>query len=563
MQTKDTEQPRWSRENIAMHTRDAAAARRAGVSQRGFCAGTGTHAPRSTLREWEARQRRLEAVSPAGLVAFLESVEGAAFLSTLVTALHLVIGLNIGAGVGAIAQILELAGLASFVANSTRWHQGYAENVEEAVRSFGREERVRMFSAMKPKRITLCEDETFFPNGQICLVGIEPVSNFIVTETFVKDREAKTWDATVKAALEGVPVTVVQSTADEGTSLGAHAKSLEAHHSPDIFHVQHEVSKGVALHLSKQVRAASIAAGEAADAVAAVGEQKAAYEATSHGPGRSPNWDGRTLDAEVAKIAADLVHEQAHDRREKYRVANRGLGADYHPVDLKTGVPVTADATIERLEARLTDTEKLAEEAGLGQRAKASIAKARRVLPGMKKTISFVIDQTRAAVVNLGLVAHLAEAVIECLVPAAYLERVANRAPTVLDRDRLRALAQERRDTAATAAPELAALAPEARAAVDATAAECANLFQRSSSCVEGRNGQLSLRHHHLHSISSERLEAFTVMHNHFTRRADGSTAAERFTDIPQRDLFEYVLARVRELGRPRPGARAAPVTLH
>ncbi len=192
MRTKDTEQSRWSRENVAMRTRDAAVARRAGVSQRGFCAGTGTrgHAPRSTLRDWEARRRRLEAMRPAGLVAFLESVEGAAFLSTLVTALHLVIGLDLGAGVGAITRILELVGLASFVANSTRWHQGYAEHVEGAVRSFGREERVRMFAAMKPKRITPCENETFFPSGQICLVGIEPVSTFIVKETFVTHREA-------------------------------------------------------------------------------------------------------------------------------------------------------------------------------------------------------------------------------------------------------------------------------------------------------------------------------------------------------------------------------------
>ena len=58
------------------------------------------------------------------------------------------------------------------------------------VRSFGREERVRMFAAMKPKRITPCENETFFPSGQICLVGIEPVSTFIVKETFVTHREA-------------------------------------------------------------------------------------------------------------------------------------------------------------------------------------------------------------------------------------------------------------------------------------------------------------------------------------------------------------------------------------
>lgn len=31
---------------------------------------------------------------------------------------------------------------------------------------------------------------------------------------------------------------------------------------------------------------------------------------------------------------------------------------------------------------------------------------------------------------------------------------------------------------------------------IEKVAQECAELFQRSSSCVEGRNGQLALRHH-------------------------------------------------------------------
>jgi hypothetical protein len=39
-------------------------------------------------------------------------------------------------------------------------------------------------------------------------------------------------------------------------------------------------------------------------------------------------------------------------------------------------------------------------------------------------------------------------------------------------------------------------LLPPARAEVDRLAVEWATLLQRSSSCVEGRNGQLSLCHH-------------------------------------------------------------------
>jgi Family of unknown function (DUF6399) len=562
VRTNDTKQQRWSRENVEVIIRDAAAARAAGVSQRQFCESSiGAEAARATLRDWEARQRRLETVSSRGLAVFVASVDGIAFLNRLVTALHLVVGVSLGAGVGFISQVVELAGLGPFMANSVRWHQDRAQTVERAARSFGREERTRMCATMKPKSITLCEDETFFPHGQICLVAIEPVSNFIVTETFVADREAKTWNATVKADLTGIPVTVVQSTADEGTSLAAHARSLTANHSPDVFHVQHEVCGGVALALSQKVRDASKAAGVAAGAAEAVREERNAYEATSHGPGRPPNWDQRIADADAAKLAADLAHEAAHDRREAFRAANRGVGAAYHPFDLKTGASLTADAVVKRVEARLTEIEKVVDEAGLGHRATAAIAKARRVVPGMKKTISFVIARTRSSVANLGLVGPAGESVNQYLVPAAYFERIAKRAPNAPERDRLLALAEARRDAAVAAAPELATLSEEARDAVNSTAAECANLFQRSSSCVEGRNGQLSFRHHSLHAISPERLEAFTVMHNFFVKREDGSTAAERFTGVAQRDLFEHVVARMPALARPR--VRAGAVTMH
>ena len=103
-------------------------------------------------------------------------------MSRLVAALHLVLGLSLGAGVRFISQVLELAGLDPFMANSVRWHQDRAQTLERCVRSFGREERLRMCAVMKPKSITLCGDETFFPHGQICLVAIEPVSSFIVTD---------------------------------------------------------------------------------------------------------------------------------------------------------------------------------------------------------------------------------------------------------------------------------------------------------------------------------------------------------------------------------------------
>ena len=83
-------------------------------------------------------------------------------------------------------------------------------------------------------------------------------------------------------------------------------------------------------------------------------------------------------------------------------------------------------------------------------------------------------------------------------------------------------------------------------------AQECAELFQRSSSCVEGRNGQLSLKHHALHHLTKRKLRALTVLHNYLVRRPDGTTAAQRFYGHVPRDLFAWLLGRLSHPARPR-----------
>ncbi len=83
-------------------------------------------------------------------------------------------------------------------------------------------------------------------------------------------------------------------------------------------------------------------------------------------------------------------------------------------------------------------------------------------------------------------------------------------------------------------------------------------LFQRSSSCVEGRNGRLSLCHHGQGALSGPRLQALTVVHNYLGERADGTTAAERFFGSKPNDRFTWLLERLPELPRPARGASRA-----
>jgi hypothetical protein len=81
-----------------------------------------------------------------------------------------------------------------------------------------------------------------------------------------------------------------------------------------------------------------------------------------------------------------------------------------------------------------------------------------------------------------------------------------------------------------------------------------ANQFHRSSSAVEGRNGCLSQMYHNGRGLTVNRLQACTVIHNFGIKRADDTTAAERFFGTQFPDLFEWLVGQMGALPLPRKG---------
>ncbi len=109
------------------------------------------------------------------------------------------------------------------------------------------------------------------------------------------------------------------------------------------------------------------------------------------------------------------------------------------------------------------------------------IEKAGRVVPKMVATIDFFYAELKRelAAQSLPAAAHAAAV----LMPAAYLSHLAARAPTVADRKALEA----------TRTALLARADPAVLALLSLFEWTCVDLFIRSTSCVEGRNGRLAL----------------------------------------------------------------------
>ena len=553
MREQDTGSKQWNRAESVAHASAFEASRASeGTSQREFARKEGV--PRTTLQYWLSRQRNLDA-SPA-LVGFFESPDGLAFLHRLVIVLHFVLGFLGPCGLRTIVRALELAGLEPFVANSFGSHQKLAASMEGEIIEFAEMERKRLAASMPPKRITVCEDETFHP--AICLVAIEPVSNFLLLETYVDRRDAATWDAAIRDALVGLPVQVIQSTGDEAKALLAHARDgLGAHHSPDLFHVQQEVTRATSVGVAAQVRRAETEAATAKAATAAERMEAEAWAQSDQGRGRPLAFAQRIEKAENAEQQVAQTLMAARNRQERLKKSIQGIGQDYHPVELSTGVPQCAAKLEEKLEQHFAEIVAVAVEANLPERCHKGIQKAHRLVPALVATLAFYDREVNMRIAALELSAVAAKVVRDTWVPAAYLERAARKAQPASARPALRERAEEMRHVALLH-PANTPATTEQCARVERVVAECADLFQRASSCVEGRNGQLSLHHHGLHNLSPTRLQALTAVHNYFLTRSDGTTAAQRFFENKPANLFSWLLDHIDMPARP---ARKRPLS--
>jgi hypothetical protein len=513
-----------------------------GLSQRQVAQELGV--PRTTLQAWLAWQDRLDACPQ--VVEFFESVPGLAFLHRLTLALHVVF-VEVGAcGIRLVCLFLQMTGLNRFVGASYGTQQQVNRRVEEAMVAYRQEESTRLAQEMPATDSTLTQDETF--TGGLCLVGIEPVSNYILLEHTAEARDQDTWSALMEQALTGLPCRVIQSTSDEAPGLLAYVEHhLGVHHSPDLFHVQHELRKAVAAPLAAKQRAATKAMAQAEETLKRVQESHDDSNGAcdKRGPGRRPK-----VAACLAQVTQDVAtarqeYQRLAQQRETVAQSSRALGHAYHFVDLERGVRRNGKLIAEDLQRHIDTIRTIAQHEHLSEACLDRIEKAKRVIPKMQATIEFVSGYVRQQVSQLDLAPPAAFAMHARLIPSYYLDRVASTRPVTAG-EPLRALAERLRTPLFASNGAFGALSPVEQDQLTSKAKTLAEVFHRSSSNVEGRNGYLSLRHHALRGLDHPRKRAcLTAVHNFLLTRPDGTTAAERFFGQQPRSMFAAILGSV------------------
>ena len=540
-QHNEARQARWDRLERADLFEQYRELRTQGISERQ--AAKELKVPRTTLQAWRLWHDTLD-ICPH-VAEFFQSGPGLAFLHRLVIAFHLAC-VEVGAcGIRIVCLFLNLTGLDRFVAASYGAQQYVNAQVEHAIVHYRHSETTRLAKDMPHKDLTVTQDETF--TGGLCLVTMDPDSNFIIVEQSAQARDQTTWHELMAPALAQLKCRVIQSTSDEAPGLLAYVEHyLEAHHSPDLFHVQHELVKAVSGPMATKEREAYKAVTEAREQLEHVqtGPQSAGDEHATHRPSRPPQAQApvRLEQATQALEAARREHERLAQQRQQITAHIRGLGHDYHFVDLERGVRRNGQLIASDIQRHIEHIRTIAQHENLSQSCLERIQKAERVVPKMRATIEFVSGYVGRQVAQLDVTLPVSFAMHAKLIPAYYLDRVAE-TRTLSAGEPLRALAERLRAPLFAAGGVLSTLSPEAQAHLQSEAKRLAAVFQRSSSNVEGRNGYLSLRSHQLRGLDRPRKrECFTAIHNFFLTRPDGTTAAERFFGQKPRAMFTAIL---------------------
>jgi len=529
---------RWRRAEIASTLEHCAAPD--SPSQRETAAAQGI--PHATFNYW-SRHYAPAAADPED--SFFRSAAGEVVLRRSVAAALVVFQQRGACGIRLVGEFLRLTQLDRFVACSRGALHPLAAHLELDLIAFRDQEQPTLAGQMKPPAITLVADEHFHA-GKPCLVGLEPVAGFLLLECYRDRRDADTWKEAIDQATAGLPVTVIQLTSDQARALLCCAeKGLQAAHCPDLFHGQRDLLGPLLLPLARPV-------GQA---------EKDLDKASKHTAKLDVPEDQcqplHELEALIEAVRREMACEerlrQAKERQEKAVHEVRGVADDYHPFDRHTGQPVSAHEVGKRLNAHVDRLTEVVAEAGLGARAHEAVSKARTWLTTLMGCVAWFWSLANARVEELDLNEEQERAVKEKLLAGHYWAMAAGRARTAEERRRLQEMAEELNSAAWRAGGALAALREEERKEVEEVARQSAGLFQRSSSCVEGRNGRLSLQQHGHSRVSERRLQALTVIHNYRVKRGDGTTAAERFFGQKHKEVFSWLLQRMPDLPRPAP----------
>jgi hypothetical protein len=465
-----------------------------------------------------------------------ETPEGYAWLRTLVFAVLLEFGIKGNQGADRISDFFKRVHLDKRIGVSPTALRRVLQRMEEELARYQQIQESQVDG--KGHEIIASGDETFFKELMI-LVLMDLSSGYIVVEEGADDRSYETWEDKANSRLRALNLKVRHLVSDRAKSLIKLAlKGLGCKSGADIFHAQHDISKWLGLALYRHAGSISKFLRETRESfVAHISHQEGSHFTQK----REQRCDHDKK--ESGRIEAG---------KQAYSEAQQGVSKAVHPFSLNTNSAQTSTDVQGHLEEQARRFEEIAQTYAIDD-PKNVLDKFRKQIEDIASIVDVWWLWARESLIIYDLDKEKQDWLLYILLPVVYWHQQAERTQhselkSIYNRAWEKALAiwEHHMLTLGTSHDEIHTWL--------AWAEWIASKFQRASSAVEGRNGQLAQMHHNGRGLTTRRLRSLTVIRNFDSRRRDGTTAAERLFQSQFPDLFDWLVEHMGELPLPRSG---------
>ena len=461
---------------------------------------------------------------------FGSSAAGMGYLIRVVVATLYCFGITQGVGAESLSEFFRLIELDRHLGTSPSALRAFKQRLISLIGQYGTEQTSTV-EPPKTKQVILGSDETFFDVP--ILVLMELASGYIFFERAKQTRSFESWTEEVNSVNLPEGWTIAAMVSDGAKALVKLAiDTLQCVHLPDVFHLLRDLGQPLVSYLGRERKRL---------------ERQAKALAERQDKRRNP----------TQQAAYDNQRHQHHQQchalaqwDEGYQQAMTAITTAIHPFSVETGEWQLWGELEPRLREPLGRMETLAQHLNLSKAIR-EIETFRTHIPSIAQGLSLwwrgVMDELNQRTQDPLIQAW----VVSALLPALYWHQQAQKTRTP-SLNAIYQQAAQRADDHLAAHPMSAQLQPEHDQAWRIWAQQQCTRFQRTSSAIEGRNGQLSRLHHATRGFSPELLNALTLIHNFDVRRADGTTPAERLFEQPFPSLFEWLVEHVEAIPLPR-----------
>jgi hypothetical protein len=464
-----------------------------------------------------------------------ETEEGRCWLTRLVVATLYTFGLKRGVGVDTLSAFFVRLRLDTQVGCSPGAIRHVLQVLEATAVATAETWEQDAVAAGEVREIIGGVDETFLEH--MMLVFQDVSTGYLVLEDIAEDRTYATWKALVEARLTTLRTEVLYVVSDRAKALIKLAEQgLECLSMPDFFHFVHDVVKSYSLAIGRRLHHAHT-------------QLKAAEYALAQHLAR-PQAAQTRQQAQAAVEASQAEVRQWEEIHHTYRQHLETLSLTLHPFGIADSAPQTSAQVYSQLQTTLEAIEALVERHALPAQ-RAARQKVHKQLPGLAALVDFWWQGVARDLAPFSLSPLWKSWVHEGLLPLVYWDHQLARTRCARRKAKMRAALEAVR-VAFHTHPFTTQLAPDVLEEWKAWATQRVQVFQRTSSAVEGRNGYLSHMHHNHRGLPKRRYKVWTILHNFDCRAADGTTPASRFFRRTFPDLFETMLSHINALPQPR-----------